>query len=186
MASVTIGSTTYTVYSSLIDAEAYFNASTQFADWNGFNDDEKRRGLVSATRLIERQSWQGTKTETGSPTQELAFPRDGLTDCSGTSVSSTATLDSIKEASQLLAVDLLQGETLETSLSTEDRTKRLKAGSVELEFFRAEAITSQRFPTDVMELIGCFLAGSSAIAGSISTGTDGTALDDDFELNRGI
>lgn len=186
MATVTIGSSVYIVYSSLSEADEYFNASTQYADWNAFNDDQKRRGLVSGTRLLDRQSWQGTKTELGSPTQDLEFPRTGLTDCSGTSVASDDTLDLAVEASQLLALDLLDGEELETSTSTEDRTKRIKAGSVEVENFRASIDSATRFPTDVMELIGCFLAGSAAIAGSIATGTDGTALDDDFELNRGI
>lgn len=186
MAVVTIGSSVYEVYSSLEEAEAYFNASTQYDDWNAFSDDQKRRGLVSSTRLIDRQSWQGEKAETGSPTQSLQFPRVDLTPCSGDSVSSDDSLDLAVEASQLLALDLLDGQELETSRNTEDLTKRLKAGSVEIENFRADKDTVSRFPVDVMELLGCFLAGGAAIAGSIATGTDGAALDDDFELNRGI
>lgn len=186
MALVTIGSSDYIVYSSLTDADAYFNASVQFDEWDAFTEDQKRRGLVSATRLIDRQRWQGEKTEQGSPTQDLEFPRDDLTDCSGDPVSSDDSLDLAVEASQLLAFDLLDGQELETSATTEDLTKRLKAGSVEIENFRADANAATRFPTDVMELLGCFLSGGAAIAGSISTGTDGIALDDDFEFNRGI
>jgi hypothetical protein len=183
---VTIGATEYEVYSSLADADTYFNASIQFVEWDAFSDDQKSRGLVSATRLIDRQDWQGEKTEQGSPTQNLEFPRTGLTHCSGTSVGSDESLDIAVEASQMLAFDLLDGQELETSKSTEDLTKRLKAGSVEIEYFRADLDSAARFPTDVMELLGCFLAGGAAIAGSISTGTDGTALDDDFDFNRGI
>ena len=186
MALVTIGSTTYEVYSSLSEAEEYFNASTQYDDWQAFNDDQKRRGLVSATRLIDRQDWQGEKAEQGSPTQELEFPRSDLTDCSGVSVASDDSLPLAVTASQLLALDLLDGQELETSRTTEDLTKRLKAGSVEIENFRADKGEATRFPTDVMELLGCFLSGGLAIAGSIATGTDGEALDDDFEFNRGI
>ncbi len=186
MALVTIGGSSYIVYSSLSEADEYFNASIQYDDWNAFNDDQKRRGIVSATRLIDRQGWQGEKTEQGSPTQDLEFPRDDLTDCSGDSVSSEDSLARAVEASQLLAFDLLDGQELETSKTTEDLTKRLKAGSVEIENFRADQNSATRFPADVMELLGCFFSGGAAIAGSISTGTDGIALDDDFELNRGI
>jgi len=183
MATVTIGSTEYTVYSDVATANTYFNGSTQFTDWDPFTDDEKSRGLVSSTRLIERQQWLGEVEVEG---QALAFPRTGLNDCQGDTVTAAESLVIATEASQLLALDILEGDDVETNISTEDLTKRLKAGSVEIENFRAQLGTSTRFSLDVMELIGCFLAGSSAIAGSISTGTDGEALDDDLSLNRGF
>ncbi len=185
MATVTIGATTYTTYSDVADADEYFNGSSDFAEWAAFTDDEKARGLVSSTRLLDRQSWQGEKAAT-SPDTTLAFPRTGLTDCQGNAVDADESLALAVEASQLLALDILNEESVETSLTTEDLTKRLKAGSVEIENFRAQLGTNTRFPLAVMELIGCFLAGSAAVAGSIATGTDGTALDDDFSLNSGF
>lgn len=185
MSTVTIGSSEYEVYSDVAEADVYFNGSSQFSDWAAFTDDEKARGLVSATRLLDRQQWQGTASAV-SPGTALAFPRDGLTDCGGNEVTAAESLAFAVEASQLLALDILSGEAVETSVTTEDLTKRLKAGSVEIENFRAQLGTNSRFPVDVMELIGCFLAGNVSIAGSIASGTDGTALDDDFTLTTGF
>lgn len=183
MATVTIGATDYTVYSDVSTADDYFNGSTSYTDWSGYTTDEKARGLVSATRLIERQSWLGDKTVSS---QDLDFPRDNLTDCAGDDVTSAESLAYAVEASQLLALSILSGESIETSSSTEDLTKRLKAGSVEIENFRAYRESATRFPLNVMELIGCFLASSSALSGSTSYGTGGTPLDDDFDTIRGF
>lgn len=185
MSTVTIGASDYETYSDVAEADIYFNGSSQFSDWAAVTDDNKARGLVSSTRLLDRQSWQGEKAET-SPDTTLDFPRTGLTDCQGDASDEDANLALAVEASQLLALDILSGESVETSRSTEDLTKRLKAGSVELENFRAQIGANSRFSVDVMELIGCFLASNVTIAGSIGSGTDGTALDDDFSLNRGI
>ncbi len=182
MTTIVIGASTYEVYSDIADADEYYNASTEFSDWDAFTDAEKARGLVSATRLLDRQQWQGEKATT-SPTTDLTFPRTGLTTCSGDTVTEAESLSIITETSQLLALDILSGETVESSRSTEDLTKRLKAGSVEIENFRADKDQFSRFPLDVMELIGCFLASNVTIAGSIATGTDGTAVDTDFDLN---
>lgn len=185
MAFVTIGSTDYTTYSDVADADEHFNGSTNYATWAAFTPDDKARGLVSSTRLLERQAWQGAKED---DCQQLDYPRTGLTDCEGNALDADDTTAPVIEASQLLALDILSGEEVETSRSTEDLTKRLKAGSVEIENFRGDALTSGgRFPVNVMELIGCFLSGSAAaISGSISSGTDGEALNDDFSLNKGI
>ncbi len=183
MTTITIGASDYDVYSDVAAADEYYNASTEFSDWDAFTDPEKSRGLVSATRLLDRQQWQGEK-ETTSPTTDLTFPRTGLTTCSGDTVTSAESLVIITETTQLLALDLLSGETVDSSRSTEDLTKRLKAGSVEIENFRADKESFSRFPLDVMELIGCFLASNVTIAGSIATGTDGVAADIDFDVTR--
>lgn len=185
MATVTIGITTYDVYSNVSDADDYFNGSADFLVWSEFTADEKARGLVSSTRLIDRQAWLGEKA-VASPENILDFPRSGLTDCSGDAVTENNSLSLVVEASQLLALDILAGETVETSSTTEDLTKRLKAGSVAIENFRAAIGTATRFPLDVMELIGCFLGSGVKIAGSIDSGTDGEALDDDFSLIDGF
>lgn len=185
MASVTIGSTTYTVYSDVAAADEYFNGSISFATWNALTADEKARSLVEATRLIDRQSWQGEKAET-SPEQELEFGRTGLTDCAGNDVTVAESLELAVEASQLLALDLSQSSNQITNQSTENTTKRLKADTVEIEYFRPTAGQPTRFAQPVMELLGCFLAGSLSISGSIDSGTDGTALNNDFGFTDGF
>lgn len=75
---VTIDTNDYPVYRDLTQADAWFGGSLQYAFWMSFSDDERKRMLVEATRLIDAQSWRG---EACSPSSTLAFPRDGLTDC---------------------------------------------------------------------------------------------------------
>lgn len=185
MATVTINAVTYTVYANVATADQYWNAGTQtqFETWDALTDDEKARGLVSATRLIDRQHWLGEKTDDA---QALAFPRTGLIDCDGNDVDSAIVPQQVIDASIILAYDLATGSTVETSATTEDLTKRLKAGSVEIEKFRADSSSSGRFSTPVMELLGCFMAGSVAIAGSLSYGDDGVGFDGDFGFNEGF
>jgi hypothetical protein len=183
MATVTISTITYTVYANVATADDYFNASTQFSDWDALTDDEKARGLVSSTRLIDRQKWLGEKTD---PLQELAFPRTGLTDCDGTAIDEDTIPDAVIDASILLALDLATGSGVATSATTEDLTKRLKAGSVEIEKFRADQTTVTRFPLPIMELLGCFMSGSITVAGSLDYGTDGCGFDGDYSFNQGF
>jgi len=182
MSTVTIGATDYTTYSDVVEADEYFNGSTRVADWAAFSDDEKARGLVSSTRLLDRQVYQGAKEDSD---QSQEFPRTGLTSCQGVALEPEETTPFAVEASQLLALDILSGESTETSATTEDLTKKLKAGSVEIENFRASSNTATRFSLAVMELIGCLLSSGSTITGSISTGTDGEAVDNDFTVTIG-
>lgn len=185
MASVTINSITYTVYANVATADDYFNGSLSSADWSALTADEKARALVTSTKTIDRQQWQGEKTD---PLQELAFPRTGVVDCAGNDVTSAMTLTVVTEASILLALDIFTNSAVLTSVSTEDLTKRLKAGSVEIEKFRAssDSVSSGRFPLPVQELIGCYFSGRSSIAGALSYGTDGVAYDGDYSLNDGF
>ena len=188
MPTVTIGAIDYDVYADVATADAYYNGSTEFSAWNAFDTDSKARGLVSGTRLIDRQQWGGTKADE-SPTTDHAFAREGLTDCAGNSVTAEESLELAIESSILLALDTLSEESTTQSSGTEDLTRRLKAGSVEIEFFRAEALVpgGPRFAVDVMEQIGSFFASSGlALAGSCSFGTDGESNDLDFSLNQGI
>ena len=182
MATITISGNDYTTYSNLADADDYFIGSTDYTTWDGYTDLEKERALISATRLIDRQPWQGSKDDED---QTLDFPRTGLT-CNGSDVTADDSLELAVEASQLLALDLLTGATDTSTNTNESLTKRLKADTVEIEYFRADPSAITRFSSDVMELIGCFLSSAVPLSSSIATGTDGTALDDDFSLSKGF
>ena len=184
MAFVTIGSTSYTVYSDVAFADEYFNASTMFTSWDAYTDDQKARGLVSATRLLDRQVWSGTLTSM-SPDSGLKWPRESVTDCEGNEVDSETIPDEIIEASQLLALYILDETIDQKTNTTQNAKKRIKADTVELEFFRLDqSVAGGRFPQDILELIGCFLSSSTEIAGSLSYGTDGTPADTDFGLSE--
>lgn len=188
MATITISGADFTVYSDVATADAYFLGSTQYSTWAAYTTDQKSRGLVSATRLLDRQTWTGTLTAI-SPESGLAWPRTSVTDCYGDTVDSETIPDAVIEASQLLALYILGDSSFETKSSTEDLTKRLKADTVEIENFRASDSSLSaptKYPLPVMELISCFLSGSTTIAGSLSYGVDGTALDNTFEVSEGF
>lgn len=186
MTSITIGSNEYEVYSDVAEADAYYNGSTEFADWDALTATEKSRALVSSTRLIDRQPWQGAKV-VSSPDQILDFPRTGLVDCEGIALDDVDTLPLAVTASQLLALDIHTDNAQTQQRINEDLTKSLKAGSVSLVNFRQDKDTlSGRFALDVMELIGCFLSSGASISSSIDSGTDGVAVDNDFGFTEGF
>lgn len=123
--------------------------------------------------------------------QVLSFPRTGLYDKDGVALSGLAVPQAIKDAVCEYAYELSQDPSLETGRNSDDLTKRLKAGSVEIENFRAVTRTG-RFPYVVQELIGLFLAASTALAAPYASGTgDESAFVDEngeapFGLSRGF
>lgn len=184
MATISIAGTDHPSYSTICQADAYYSGSTDYETWISYDSLVRERALISATRIFERMGWLGTKVDDD---QTLAFPRSGLTDCQGEDVTEAQSLARIAEATQLLALDLLEGSTAGTSIDGEDRTKRLKADTVEIEYFRADSFKSTRFQADIMGLVGCFMAGAgAALSGSIAYGTDGVALDNDFSITGGF
>ena len=163
---VTIGSEPYDVYVSLEDAENYAAAMLNATAWDDATDNQKSVALVTATRTLDRQQWKGTKEDEDNA---LEFPRAGT----------DAIPQGIADATVELAVALLGGSSAETSISTESLEKRIKAGSVEIENFRARTGNTFRFPLPVQELIRPFLAASGSRV--ISSGTSGeTTADDDY------
>lgn len=175
---VTIGSNSYDVYADQATADIYLEAESSATAWRAALDDIKGRALVSATRLLDRQSWQGEKAEAA---QELAWPRSGITD-----VDETVIPQAIIDATCELASAIVGGYDAANKSSTASDTKRQKAGSVEIEYFRSFE-DGTRLPLPVHELISKWLLGATGITTSIATGTDGCSeFEDDFAFTRGF
>lgn len=150
-------------YNSRANADIYFADSLRNATWSALLPATKDQALVEATRVFERQSWQGAKEDSA---QTLAFPRTGLTDCEGNAISADDSLTIISEAQYEYALLLSQDvNILQNRDATGTNTRRLRAGSAEIEFFRPQEGT--RFPLVIHDLIGCFLASSGASFGQI-------------------
>lgn len=165
MATITIDSVSYNAYADVATADAYLGADFAASTWRDALTDDKARALVSATRVLDRQSWAGEKED---PDQALAWPRadtgiDGVED----DVVPTAIINaSIELANAILTGTDAANQTQAQSI------KRQAAGSVSIEYFRAFDDPA-RFPLSVQELIAPYLAGSgSAIATTIATGVD--------------
>ncbi len=184
MATITISGNDYEAYQTVAEIDVYAAAAVgdAAAGWNLADPTTQAPAAVSASRLIDRQQWQGEKTD---PAQAEAFPRTGLFYPDGTEVPSDEVPQQVLDANSELAMDLLAGSTVQSDPSTQQQTRRLKAGSVEIEYFNIPG-TGTRFPQTVMELIGFWLGGQAGVVGSESTGTDACAARNDFGFVRGI
>lgn len=185
MEGVTIGSTTYESYASLAQGNDYMNAqiSTAGTVWRAADNDTKGRGLVSGTRFIDRQLWQGEMTDEN---QSHAFPRTGLTYPDGRAVDPLTVPPEVQAATIELAGIMMEGTDVQNTLTTEPTIQSLKAGSVSISFFRADPTLFSRLPLLIQELLGFWLAGSGLLTTeSFGTGRE-SQFEDEFLFNEGI
>lgn len=182
MATVNIEGVTYDVYGSLSAADAYFAAALHATSWAAVldDDDQRAKSLVTATRMLDRARWVGTKT---SPSQALEWPRTGVTDRYGVPLSDSAVPVSIENGCYELANLLLGDSSIQNATSSGSNVKSVEAGSAAVEFFRSTSNSSTRFPTIVHELIGQFLAGGDGL-GIVATGLGTSAFSEyDYGYN---
>lgn len=172
---VTLSGTDYEVYADLATIDSYMaaEASAYGTAWRAqIDSDAKARDAITATRLLDRQKWPGTKSD---EFQDLEFPRDNMnSDCAVDGVIPQRLID----AACVLAAMIEQGVDVTGSASIQTEIKRQKAGSVEIEYFRPFDDVA-RFPLAVQELLACLIAGiNSGINGVYTSGTDGCSTFD--------
>jgi hypothetical protein len=168
-------------YIDVADATAYLVDHINAADWSATSATKQAQALVTATRMLDRQPWLGTKYQQ-APTQVLDWPRSGLTDDEGQEIDETAVPQFILDATCELALALIQDDSIQSSRNTGSNLKRAKAGSAEVEFF-ATGTSGPRFPTIIHELVGDYLEGSSSFSGPLATGTENESQLEDYDLN---
>jgi hypothetical protein len=123
----TSGGTSSNAFCDVASADIYHSERLFNSEWSEASDNEKAAALIRATFLLNELEWKGY-VDTAS-TQALRFPREELYDRDGRELTGipnflvTATCD--------LALELLRSE----NVSPEAAQKRVKAGSVELEYF---------------------------------------------------
>lgn len=172
---VTISGTSYDIYGTKVLATAYMAARIGAEAWTTATAANRDKALVSATRWLDRQNWQGQKTVAAQP---LEFPRTGLTDKDGNAVASDVPPVLVEEASYEMALAILADASVQANITTGSNTKRVKAGSAEVEFFRATDGT--KLPSIAQELAGVFLDGGARSAGC-AKGTDGESTFTDLD-----
>lgn len=179
---VVIGSTHYTVYADQGEADDYLSAAIQGETWGTQTADQKARALVTATRLLDRQSWSGSKT---SDDQEHEWPRSG-TGVEG-AVDDELPQD-IVNATIELAQLLVDGSEVQNDPNQVNKLSSLSAGSVSLTFYHGADQRGQRFPQIVQELVAKYLGGSGAGGlSNIATGTCGQSVTNDYPgFTRGM
>lgn len=177
---ITISSVDHSVYGlgnadPVQDADDYHGA-TIGETWSALTTLQKQQALVSAARLLDRAiHFPGTKTSSSQPRE---WPRDGASNgCTGASITNGTTPDEIAYAEFELAMAIAADTTILTSPGAGDNTKRVKAGSAEVEFFSPTSAadgTATRLPQNVQDIIGCFQDGAGGVlpsSGSLSSGT---------------
>lgn len=173
MKTVTIQGQDYAVYADVSDGDLYFNAdvSPYGVAWRASDPDDKARGLVTGTRFIDAQSWKGSKT--GGASQENAFPRTGLfyADEARTPVDPNTIPPEVETASIQLAGWFMEGTAAQNAANAASGTRRLKAGSVEIEYFRTFSASGiggagPSLPPFFLDLLGLWMEGGGDVATS--------------------
>ncbi len=169
MGTVEIGGTTFQVYGDRAEADTYFTARIGAEIWTSSSGGIKDKGLVSATRDLDRNNWINQKTVLSQP---LEFPRLNLTDKDGNDVLDNVVPLLMEEACYELALLILTDAAVQSSTGTGSNIKAVGAGSAKVEFFRPTAGT--QLPSIVQELVGLWLEGiNQAGVGNFASGTDG-------------
>lgn len=169
MATLMIDSTEFTVYANVAAADAYALGSINATEFKALStDDDKAVYLVTATRILDRQSW----LEAYDTFAERSVVED------------------IINASIEIAFALAAGSDLQDAQNQSQKIQMLKAGSVQLEFFRGAEGTALRFPLIITELLKAYLSttvSGALLSGGISSGTDSeTVSGEDFGFNLGL
>lgn len=154
---IDISGNDYNVYGPRADANVYFAAKLGRESWNATSGGDRDRALVSATRLLELQRYNGEITDAVTP-QPLQWPRSGIVDRRGIDIADTDFPEDILNAYYELAQAIIDDTELANSPNQNDNTKSVKAGDVEAEFFTPTKDTP-RFPNQVQEYLKPYISG---------------------------
>lgn len=172
---ISINGKDYDAYVTVEAVDDYANGSMNASAWQALTEDDKGRAVVTSTRWIDSQCWQGAKVDDAQP---LQFPRVIGEDTVLAPVEQACILLSILVAANPELADQMTGNVAPST----GETKRLKAGSVEIEYFRNLNFiiygngSVSPFPQSVMALIGKYLCAATGganwgNAGASSFGT---------------
>lgn len=168
MSTVTIDGSNYTVYANVAEATVFLQADLGLADtWATAANPEA--ALVTATRYLDRQRWQGT------PTGATVWPRSGVVDKFGNSVSDATVPAQIVDACCILAATFISDPSLASKVDQGNNIREVQAGTARVAYFRPTSVLSgsaSKLPAAVQDLIGQFLS-VGAVDGGTAFGTDG-------------
>jgi hypothetical protein len=152
----------FTSYASVTEADNYLLPTSANAAWVLLTADQKKAALITATRQIDGFMFSGDKT---SPTQPNKFPRTG-----SAYPSSTEVPIEIENA----VITLAANPTVDIYASATSVTKKLKAGSVEVEYFFSNNDTGLKGEAKHIQiLLSGFLANNNINgAGAFSNVSD--------------
>lgn len=165
-------------YIDVAGASSYFEDALHAASWQAADAGTRTQSLVTATRMLDRQKWRGSKTD---PSQDLAWPRTGLSDIEGQPLNQDEVPGFMLDATCELALALIEDSDIQNQADTGSNVSRLKAGPAEIQYFGSNT-SGPRFPIIIHELVGFYLAGST-LPLPFASGTDAQSGLGDFGLS---
>lgn len=167
---ITVSGVVYVAYASEAEAEAYMAVDPVRKDaWDVLTSDQKKVNIISATKRLDLLTWTGEKTSGAS--QVNAWPRTGVVYSDGTAVSTSEVPREVQDATCSLAGSITIDASTSEAGTSGTNTKRVKAGSAEVEFFRPDSGKALQDET-AFTLITIFLSGpASGDTGNFASGT---------------
>jgi hypothetical protein len=146
----TVGGPKANTYCTVEEADTYHEAHPYSSTWANATEDQKKRALVTATRLLDEHiEWNGW---VATSTQALLWPRVGTFYKSGYVIDSTVLPKELKHATAELARQLLDANRMADSDIETQGITQITAGSIGLEFDSAK-VQVKVIPDAVFSLI---------------------------------
>lgn len=160
----TAGASNANSYISRSDADLYHESHYYASTWTAASNGNKDIVLVWATRILDATyEWVGT---IASDTQSLRWPRAATYDKDGRLLANDAIPEAIEFATAELARHLLVSDRTAPE-STDLAMRRVKAGSIEVEYVNGSSAAAETVPDAVFDLIRHLVVGQSRF-GSIT------------------
>jgi len=184
MGQVSISGVAYDVYGTEAGFKAYMAGRIGADDYDDAISNDRKKAMVSATRWLDRQNWDGLRTDPDTP-QALEWPRTGLTNKDGEALDDSVVPTDVEEASYELALVLLGDDDQQDAVSTGSNIKRVQAGEAQVEWFKGTEGSYPVFPPQAHDLVKYWLEGHGGFTGAWSGDADSESAFDDDDV-RGL
>lgn len=144
----TVGGPDSTSFVTVEESDAYFTSHPFGEPWLELDESQKESYLMMSTRTLSAQCWTGQAT---SPDQALAWPRTGMIGTNGHPIPSDIIPREIKYMTLEMSLRTYSEGATASSSTGDQGLKRVKAGSVEVEYFNPGDSGSKFYaiPTDI-------------------------------------
>lgn len=159
-------------YVTQAEANSYFQGAIHGDAWDAASNEDKDRALVTATRMLDRLRWTGSRASTS---QDLAFPRSGVSDRYGVAIASTVIPTDLKEAVYELAASLIDNSAGASGGSGAGNVKAIATSRTRIEFFSGTKTPANGVPAHVRAIVAHMLYARNLAAGGASYGTSDDA-----------
>lgn len=158
----TIGSATANSYATTADADTYFDERLHpnATLWSSQTTDDKERALITATRRLDQEDWQGVRVDEA---QALDWPRYWAYDEDGTEYDSDEIPTPVIYATYELALHLLVQKTAGKDALAEtglEEFRSAKVGPMDME--RDQNFEAGQLPANVQRLLSAIVRGSGS------------------------